>query len=149
MKIRWLTCIWEYWLTGWSIQYDSNSVSYTHLDVYKRQTLSPVTMTVSIVNSKGFSCISPISQIIEATSIDLTPKIKRECKNPKVTAELKDDKGNVLAQKVLSFETKTDLAETDDSSNKTLILIFGILIVVGLALYFINLKKKQNETIIQ
>ena len=112
-------------------------------------TLSPVTMTVSIVNSKGFSCISPISQIIEATSIDLTPKIKRECKNPKVTAELKDDKGNILAQKVLSFETKTDLAETDDSSNKTLILIFGILIVVGLALYFINLKKKQNETIIQ
>ena len=76
-------------------------------------TLSPVAMTVSVVNSKGFSCISPISQIIEESSIDLTPKIKRECKNPKVTAELKDDKGNVLSQKVLSFETKTDLSETN------------------------------------
>lgn len=115
--------------------------------------LSNVKLDISIVNSEGKDCISSISKAltIGGYNIDLTERIKTECKNPKVTVELKDESGITLDQKVLSFETKTDLTKTGISSNNknTLIVILGILIVVGIALYFINLKKKQDETITQ
>ncbi len=114
-------------------------------------TLSSVTLDISIVNKDDKECISPINQVLGSSSnLDLTGRVKIECKNPKATIILKDDAGNILDQKILSFETKSDLNEGSSLNSKsTLLLILGILIVTGLALYFINLKKKQDETITQ
>lgn len=113
--------------------------------------LSQVFANISILNSEGKECISPINQSISKDNsniLNLNKRIKTNCKDPKVTVELKDESGNILDQKVLSFETKSELINNSYLSNKdTLIIIFGILLVTGIALYFISLKKKQNETI--
>lgn len=114
-----------------------------------------ITLTASIINDKKQECVSPINKVIEDSSKDgkmeLTAPIIANCNNPQATITLKDDKGNILDQKLLSFESKKDNPEKTSpfGSTKIILIIFGVLVVAGLAFYFINLKKKENETINQ
>lgn len=110
----------------------------------------------TMVNENGKECITPISQALvqdlKNPKVEIPATIKNDCLNPKVSVTLLDDKGNVLDQK--DFLTKPGSysnqvqTTTPTKSNKLAIIftIIGLLIVAGVAYYFINLKKKQNET---
>ncbi len=135
-------------------------VWYTSADSFPNSrlglsTLPVITLKASITDDKKQECISPINKVIEDSSkdgkMDLTSTIIANCNNPQATIMLLDDKGNILDQKLLSFETKKDnTAKTSPtSSSKIILIIFGVLVVAGLAFYFINLKRKENETINQ
>jgi hypothetical protein len=114
--------------------------------------LPVITLFASINDDKNVECISPISQKIADSSNggkeELSASVLANCNNPQATLILKDSNGKVLDQKVLSFETKTDKPVNASSfwSAKNILIILGILIVAGFAFYFINLKKKENET---
>lgn len=114
-----------------------------------------ITMTVSVLDDKNKECITPINQVIAEGAkdgkVDLTAPITANCQNPQATITLKDPSGNILDQKFVSFETKTDKQDNAKSpgSSKTILIVFGILVVLGLAGYFISLKNKENETINQ
>jgi hypothetical protein len=113
-----------------------------------------INLVASISNDQKKECVAPINQIMDITKagkIDLSATIITDCNNPQATVTLKDDKGNILDQKLLSFESKKDNAvqTSSNSAGKTTLIIFGVLVVAGLAFYFINLKRKENETINQ
>jgi hypothetical protein len=117
--------------------------------------LSEVTLTATINDDKQKECIAPINKNITNDlnngKIDLVVPVIANCNNPQATIILKDASGNILDQKSLSFESKKDNVTQTSSNNavKIILIIFGILVVAGLAFYFINLKKKENETINQ
>lgn len=108
-----------------------------------------VNLSIIIKNSYGTKCIDPIKQPIADTSkpglVDLSAKVLRDCKSPQVSITLTDKDKNVLDQKDISFGDMSNL-ENNKKENNMVISIFGILILLGLGIYFINLKKKQNET---
>lgn len=115
-----------------------------------------VSLVAKIVNDKQKDCITPINKVLDNTgTVQIAAPIIANCNNPIATLELTDSSGNILDQKILSFESKIQMAR---SGLKILLIIFGALIVVGLTIYFINLKKKgyvennlskSNETNIQ
>jgi len=113
-----------------------------------------ITLVASITNDQKKECIAPINQIMDiakAGKVDLSANIIADCNNPQATVTLSDDKGNILDQKLLSFESKKDntVKTSTNSSSKIILVIFGFLVVAGIAFYFINLKRKENETINQ
>ncbi len=125
-----------------------------------------ITLTTSIIDENQHKCISPITQVLDYNSngiLNIPAKITRNCKNPQTQIQIKDDSGKILVDKQFSFTTDTESAEflKDNTffAKYGLLIIIGILIVVvGLAVYFINLKKKghaendlnkENEKIIQ
>lgn len=123
-------------------------------------TLPPnLTVKASIVNNKNQECITPIDQALEQTAgvpiTNIPVSIIRNCLNPKVSVSILDDKGTVLDQKDFLVNSTQFLPSTASKSTQTIIfIIIGVLLVLGIALYFINLKKKhaqhdfvkQNET---
>ena len=99
-----------------------------------------INLGIKIVDDNQLECISPINKILNKTGlVEIAAPIIKDCNNPIATVEIADANGNILDQKILSFESKTPIA---NSGIKTIILIFGVLIIIGLAVYFINLKKK-------
>ncbi len=108
---------------------------------------SDVKLEINIVNNKNNKCIKTINQTLinnsKPENIKFSTKAKRNCTDPKVSIILKDSNGNNLDQKNLSFQSKTKGRNKKQDNN--IILIFEIIVVVGLGIYFINLKKKHNE----
>lgn len=108
-----------------------------------------ISLSAVITDDKQKECINPVSQEINKSGpIDIPALVIAKCNNPIATVTLKDKDGNTLDQKVLSFES-TKESNTFSSKNIIIIVIFGILIVAGIAVYIINLKRKQHEAITQ
>lgn len=101
----------------------------------------------SVINSKGQECISPINQDLKQDitnpKIDIPVTITNDCKNPKISATLLDQNGNILDSKDFSVTTHI----TNGPLLLIIIIIIGIIIVVSAALYFIKLKKKNIPNI--
>lgn len=101
----------------------------------------------SVINSEGQECISPINQDLNqdniSSRIDIPVTITNDCKNPKISATLLDQNGNILDNKDFSVTTHT----TNNPLLLIIIIFIGIIIVVGAALYFIKLKKKNIQNI--
>jgi len=110
--------------------------------------LPSLTLTGTINDDKQQACISPINQVVTDSKVDISIPIITNCNNPQASIQLKDAKGNVLDQKTLSFKTNIQTA-AQESNTMMIFIIIGVLIVAGLAVYFIILKKKSNETNIQ
>lgn len=111
-----------------------------------KASVPPVVLVANIANKNGKSCIAPINQTLtESGLIQIPASITTNCRDPKASIELKDEKGNILDQKELSFESKDLISPL----TKMIVAIFGILLVAGIIIYFINLKKKQNEIVNQ
>ena len=87
-------------------------------------------------------CIIPVDQIITKSPINLDLSIIKNCKDPKVLVTLKDSSNEIITEKSISFETSN---ETDVPINKSIFIVLGILIIFGFIVYFINLRKKENE----
>jgi len=111
-------------------------------------------LKASVVDEKGQECISPISKKVTQDSsksiTNISVPIEIDCINPKISATLSDDKGNILDQKnFLVTPNQIQLPETSSINNNLLliILIIGILVVVGIAFYLIKLNKNKNEKI--
>lgn len=115
-------------------------------------TLSNFVVKATILNDKGEKCINPINQPlirnIKSSVTEIPVLISKDCLNPNVSVTILDDKGNILDQKDFNVKSSS-VPAGEKSSSLTLIFLIGILVVAGIALYFKNLKKKQNETISQ
>ncbi|MFA6386615.1 MAG: hypothetical protein WCW04_02500 [Candidatus Paceibacterota bacterium] len=111
-------------------------------------------MKATMVNEKGKECITPVSQALvqdlKNPKVEIPATITKDCVNPKASITLLDDKGNVLDQKDFLTKPGSNSAQAPTPAKSSgLIIIFtiiGLLIVAGVAYYFISLKKKQNET---
>jgi hypothetical protein len=107
--------------------------------------LTGVILTARITNDQLKECITPINKVLDNNGIiELSPSVITNCKNPIATVELTDAKGNILDQKIFAFESK--IPHLKNSLWPIVLIVFGVLVVAGLAFYFINLKKKSNET---
>jgi len=111
-----------------------------------------VTLVASIKDNNQKDCVNPITQIFSDNKnggiVTIPLPIIINCKTPQASVELKNSKGDILAQKQLSFgvKPKTELMPVNISSNKNIItIIFGVLVVAGITIYFINLKKKKDH----
>lgn len=95
------------------------------------------------------NCIKPIDQVLDNTgNVLIQTDVISKCSNPTANVILKDATGKTLASKEIYFGE--DEAGKMSSSTAKVLIAFGILVVAGFALYFINLKKnKKNETIAQ
>jgi hypothetical protein len=110
-------------------------------------------LKASMVNNKNQECISPINQALvqdlKNPILNIPVYATRDCLDPKVSVSILDDKGNVLDQKdflVKSTQFLPSMITTNKTSQMLIIyLLIGILVVIGIAFYFKNLKKKQNE----
>ncbi len=117
--------------------------------------LPEIILFSSINDDKQKECINPINKVITSDinsgKVDLVVPVIANCNNPQAVIMLKDASGNILDQKSLSFESKKDneVKNSSNSISKIILIIFGVLVVAGLAFYFINLKRKENETINQ
>lgn len=125
----------------------------TNSRVKTANTITNFATKATMVNSKDQECITPINQAmvsnISNPKTDISATIIKDCLNPKIAITLSDDKGNVLDQKdfsVTSNANQTAIPATKNSNKTNIIILIGALVVVGAALYFINLKKKSNET---
>ena len=118
--------------------------------------LSNFVFKATILNDKKEECISPIekklTQDVSNPKVEISANVKKDCFNPKITATLLDNKGNKLDQKeiLINSNTFSSPASTSVPTQKVnllkIMLLIGALVVIGGALYFINLKKKSNET---
>lgn len=112
-----------------------------------------LTIVSSIKNSTGGKCIKQtennLAEISTSHNANIPVVIKSNCKDPVLSLQIKDEAGNILDEKEFNF--KSENVPNGGSFNQvTLFIIVGVLIVVGLAIYFISLKKKNNnETINQ
>ncbi len=108
----------------------------------------------TMLNDKGQECINPINipliNNIKNPITDLSAVVKTECLNPSTSITLLDDKGNILDQKNFGINllpiSPLSAEEKKSNANKSLIILaIGILVVAGVAVYFRNLKKNENE----
>lgn len=108
---------------------------------------------LAMTNDKGEECITPIeqklTQDIANPKVEINASVIMDCFNPKIAATLLDNKGNVLDSKNYSVNSSAQTNKDEDNNSNgqlAIIIIASILVVVGISAYFINLKKKQNET---
>ncbi len=105
-----------------------------------------VSFNAKITNKNGVSCASPIEQVLTRTGQDpqtiIEFKSKLSCINPKVSATLTDDKGNVLDQKEFSFTTSEGSMPKPMSSKSVLIIV---MIVVAVVVITILMKKNRKS----
>jgi hypothetical protein len=120
-------------------------------------TLTNFVVKATVVNDKDQECITPINQTlvqnVSNPKTDISATITRDCLNPKIAVTLSDDKGNILDQKDFSVisnanssQSQAQTPATKNSNRTNIIILIVALVVVGAALFFINLKKKSNET---
>jgi len=122
-----------------------------------------INLVASITDEKQNACTPAIKQTLDSNGELILPiHITRNCKNPQVKIQLQDKEGNILAEKQLSFKTNIESKEfvkanTFFGKYGMFLIALGILVVAGVAIYFINLKRKghakhnldkQNETTI-
>jgi hypothetical protein len=74
-------------------------------------------------------------------------EIKRNCKDPQVKVELKNENGEILDSKVFSFNSNEEIIKNYNIKLfKNILYIFiGVLVVGGILFYFIKIKNKKNE----
>ena len=115
----------------------------------KGSVVPETTLVANIFNDKNKECIAPISQIVKDTITDISTTILADCNNPKASIELKDANGNILASKNLSFESKSKNEEPkekevpSDKNGSIIFIAFGSIVIAGLAVYFIRLRRKD------
>lgn len=116
---------------------------------YESTNTGAITLELTLKDSFK-NCINPINKVLDKSgTISLDADIVSSCKNPTANVTLKDSSGKILATDKISFGVE----ESGKISNVLVkvIVTFGLLIVVCLVIYFINLKKnkKENETTLQ
>lgn len=106
----------------------------------------PVVLNINIENKRNRKCIEPISQSVYKGGYMVIPvEIISKCVNPNILVELKHQDGN-LDRKEIQFNSS--LPSSRDNLSKNLLVtleILGVIIAISLVVYFINLKKKENE----
>lgn len=119
--------------------------------------LSGATMAINISNDKGQSCIKKIEQDVSQSfdkKILIPAIINTTCNNYTAQVLLKDANGNTLDEKSLVFAVSDFEGQGENGSeernsagfdSRLIYIVLGILIVGGVIVYFINLKKKENE----
>ena len=104
------------------------------------------------IKSKNKECITPLNQNVKGNGyLDLEIPIISDCKNPQVFISLKTLEGENIIEKAFSIQTdKKNLEKTGvlDNNNFMIAAAF-VLIAMAIVVYFINLKKKENEKNIQ
>jgi len=120
----------------------------------KGEAIPDITLSLSIKDSDGNKCIDDLNKVFPANKnggILTTPvPIITDCKNPQASVELKDANGNILAQDQISFGTQSTTESTKLNSffgkySMIIFIILGILVVAGVSIYFINLKKRKGD----
>lgn len=108
---------------------------------------STVTPTINLdmkIKDGWRNCIEPVSQALVETEniVKLESPVKMDCDNFTATISLKDDAGKILAEKEISFSAEE---KKFDFSLIEILIAIGVLVVAGVAVYFVNLKTKKNE----
>ena len=136
---------------------------WTPLSLEKENTT--VSSSISVVDRNNKDCIKIANRVLDYNINGGDEKgfidVIRECINPTIQAELKDLNGNILDSKKFSFisDSKTVEANSLSTKIKTIFnnilnfiknniiyigIFFGVLVVTGITIYFINLKKKKD-----
>lgn len=138
----------------WSPSADSFTGNRAGLSGTSTKSMS---LSINISNDKGSKCIKTLDQAITNTTsgekINIPLSITSKCKNPTVSLDLKDAEEKVLDHKEVTFNTKVDdskdKSQADSKNNSIIYIIIGLVALIAIAIYIINLKKKSNETIPQ
>lgn len=112
------------------------------------ETTPSITLELSIKDGSLKNCIKPINKVINENLRDGTVEIQApiitECNNMTAALALRDINGSLLAAQTLSFDTSEGGA-LKQAATPTAYIVFGAIVVIGLAVYFINKNKKVNE----
>jgi len=99
-----------------------------------------------ITNESGGKCAQKFTQDLQSGfKIEIPVSITAKCLNPHVALTLKDDKGATLDQKDFSVTTIIPPQQTRPSTNKILLAILIIIVLIGISMY---MKKKNNKTML-
>jgi len=114
----------------------------------KKEALPPITLEAKITDARQKECIVPVNQLLASVGLVQIPaQVIKNCDNPQVAIALKDASGNTLDQKQLSFEpTEKPSTNIFAGKNGIIVTIIAILVLLGVAIYFMKLKKKENKT---
>jgi hypothetical protein len=99
-------------------------------------------------NDNGFKCISPIKQSVEKLGgkvIEIPARIINNCKNLTALVLLKDADGKILDETTVNFNIVKEVKSNQANNSILISIILGILIVGEAIVYFIIIKKKENE----
>lgn len=113
----------------------------------KKEALPPITLEAKITDERQKECIVPVNQLLASVGLVQIPaQVIKNCDNPQVAIALKDASGNTLDQKQLSFEpTEKPSTNIFAGKNGIIVTIIAILVLLGVAIYFMKLKKKENK----
>ena len=102
------------------------------------------TLKTSIMDKKGEVCLpEKIEFPVSTGEISLNGEIIKNCSNPKVLAKIENEKGEVVAQSDLVFQTinKPQLPVLDI----VILVLIIILVVAGIVIFFVKPKNKKEE----
>lgn len=102
------------------------------------------TLKTSILNKKGEVCLPEKTEFPVSTGqTSITGEIIKNCLNPKVLAKIENEKGEVVAEGDLLFQTinKPQLPVLDI----VILALIIILVVAGIVIFFIKPKNKKEE----
>jgi uncharacterized alpha/beta hydrolase family protein len=96
------------------------------------------------MDKKGEVCLpEKIEFPVSTGEISLNGEIIKNCSNPKVLAKIENEKGEVVAQSDLVFQTinKPQLPVLDI----VILVLIIILVVAGIVIFFVKPKNKKEE----
>lgn len=95
---------------------------------------------IDILNNKGQKCINQIKQEAVSGKTDLPSSVIINCNNPTINLVLKDNLGNILDKKSVSYEKELNIKDIITSP-----LSIGIISLIILLIIFLFIKKRKNK----
>jgi len=103
-----------------------------------------LTLTAQILNNKGKECLTELSQAnISGSYTELTGTMNKDCKDPKVSVQIKDAGGNILAENQSTFQSPEKAGPV--ILDIVILALIVILVVAGIIIFLVKPKNKKEE----